>query len=565
MHRLTRREILKYGVLAGGSMLLPIGLQNRGYAKSAGSPVTRPFTLNFRIPRVLQPVASDDNSGSNGEQGFEGTDYYVVVQKPGIQEIIPGYKSAVWGYNGTFPGSTIKQRKGRRSVVRHINKLPGGNNVTVHLHGMAALPEYDGYAEDLTSPGYCKDYIYPNDRAATLWYHDHAIAKTAFNVYQGLAAFYIVQDSFEDSLPLPKGDRDVPLMIHDKQFNRRGQVVFDDRGHTEVMGDVITVNGVAWPKMKVAPRRYRFRVLNGSISRSYRLALSNGDPLYVIGTDAGLKTYASPVKDFRIGMAERYEVIIDFSKYKNSSGIQQVVLKNLDLAKNINYDKTNVIMRFDVDPSLDATESPDPDGIEAILGQNSGSKSVIREVKQYTPEEIKDAKRVPWRFERTNSMWVVNGKVWDKDRVDNNPDWKGLEVWEITNTGGGWFHPVHVHLLDQQIITRNGRADLVYDYEKGWKDVFYLGPNERMEIAGRYGPHQGRYMMHCHNTVHEDHDMMTQIEVGKGGNDPINAAPRYKIPVDDSGKEIKPWEYDDSLGVRFPEPCKNLDQYPDYL
>lgn len=560
---INRRNLLKLGAIAGGSMLLPLSLQERGYAGTAGSPVTKPFTLDFKIPPVLRPVASDNVSGSHGNQGFEGTDYYVVVQKPGNQVIIPGYTSTVWGYNGTFPGTTIKQRRGRRSVVRHINKLPAGNPFTVHLHGMAALPQYDGYAEDLTAPGNYKDYVYPNDRPATLWYHDHAVGKTAFNVYQGLAAFYLVQDSFEDSLPLPKGDRDVPLMIHDKQFSRSGAVVFNDNGQKEVMGDVITVNGVAWPKMKVAPRKYRFRILNGSISRSYGLSLSNGDPIYVIGTDAGLKTYASPVKNFRIGMAERYDVIIDFSKYKNSSGIQQVTLKNLDVPGNVKYDNTHVIMRFDVDPSLNATATPDPSGIESLLGQNSATKSTIRPVKLYTEQEIKDAHRKSWKFERTNSLFAIDGKVWDKDRVDANPDLNKIEVWEVVNNSGGWFHPVHVHLLDQQIITRNGRADLVPDYEKGWKDVFYLGPNERLEVIGTYGPHQGRYMMHCHNTVHEDHDMMTQFEVGKGGDDPINSAPRFKIPLDNSGKEIKPWEYDNSL--KFPEPCINLDQYPDYL
>jgi FtsP/CotA-like multicopper oxidase with cupredoxin domain len=116
------------------------------------------------------------------------------------------------------------------------------------------------------------------------------------------------------------------------------------------MGDVITVNGVAWPKMKVAQGRYRFRMVNGSISRSYRLGLSTGDPIYVIGTDAGLKQKVAPTTgEFRVGMAERYDFIIDFSKYKDGS---QIVLQNLELPINIEYDNTNLVMRFDVDASL---------------------------------------------------------------------------------------------------------------------------------------------------------------------------------------------------------------------
>lgn len=521
---ISRRQALKLGVLAGGALLLPIGLQERSYAGNAGSPVTKPFTLDFKRLPVIQPVASTNTPGSSAGQDFTGTDYYVITQKPGSQVIIPGYTSNVWGYNGVFPGPTIKQRRGRQAVVRHINNLPAGESFTVHLHGMASLPQYDGYAEDLTVPGSYKDYYYPNDRAATLWYHDHAVGKTAFHVYSGLAAFYLVEDDYELSLPLPKGDRDVTLFLHDKAFNKSGQPVFDDLGHTHIMGDVITINGVAWPKMKVAQGRYRFRMVNGSISRSYKLALSTGDPMYVIGTDAGLKEKAAPVKDFRIGMAERYEFIIDFSKYKDGT---QITLQNLDLPIDIKYDNTNVIMRFDVDASLNSAspQESDPTRLTNMLAGNE----IIRSV---TPIQdlVSKAKRTrTWQFARNNGEWTVNGKVWDKDRVDANPAEGDYEIWELQNTGGGWFHPVHIHLLDQQIIDRNGNPP--FEYEKGWKDVFYLGPNEKVRVVGRYGPHTGRYMMHCHNTVHEDFDMMTQFEVGQGGDDPINAALPKPIPA----------------------------------
>jgi spore coat protein A, manganese oxidase len=521
--RIGRRQALKLGALAGGALLLPIGLQERSYAGNAGSPVTKPFTLNFKRLPVMQPVKSTNNPGSSAGQDFTGTDYYVVTQKPGSQVIIPGYTSNVWGYNGVFPGQTIKQRKGRQAVVRHINNLPTGESFTVHLHGMASLPQYDGYAEDLTAPGSYKDYYYPNDRAATLWYHDHAIGKTAFHVYQGLAAFYLVEDDYELSLPLPKGDRDVTLFLHDKAFDQAGQPVFDDHGQTHIMGDVITINGVAWPKMKVAQGRYRFRMVNGSISRSYNLALSTGDPIYVIGTDAGLKEKAAGVTEFRIGMAERYEFIIDFSKYKSGT---QIVLQNLKLPIDINYDNTDVVMRFDVDSSLNSAspQESDPTRLTNILAGNE----VIRPVTPIQDLISKVTRTRTWQFARNNGEWTLNGKVWDKDRVDANPGLGDYEIWEIENTGGGWFHPVHIHLLDQQIIDRNGNPP--FEYEKGWKDVFYAGPNEKVRVVGRYGPHPGRYMMHCHNTVHEDFDMMTQFEVGQGGDDPINAAPPKLIP-----------------------------------
>lgn len=511
MKRLSRREALKIGALAGGSLLLPTLLPHRSFAKSGVSPKTKPFTLPFRVPPVLQPVKSNDTPGSNGAQNFTGTDYYIITHKPGMQEILPGYVSGVWGYNGIFPGPTIKVPEGRQTVIRHINQLPAGNPTVVHLHGMASLPQYDGYAEDYIPPGYYKDYYYPNDKARTIWYHDHALGKTALNVYRGLAGFYIVQNDLELNLELPKDKYDVPLFLHDKLFSANGSVIYDDLGETHLMGDVITVNGVAWPRMKVARRKYRFRILNGSISRSYRLALSTGEPLIVIGTDAGLRATPVPVKELKIGMAERYEVVIDFSHYKEGT---QIVLQNRELPINIDYDDTNVVMRFDVD------DSEDDGTLDPPLPGKLGDIEILQE---------KDAKRTrEWRFHRNNGQWVINGKVWNKKRIDAKVNLGDIEIWKIYNNAGGWFHPIHVHLVDQQILDRNGKPPLAYE-RNCWKDTFYVGPNESLRIIAKYGPHKGKYMMHCHNTVHEDFDMMTQFEVGYGGLDPVATAPAQPI------------------------------------
>ena len=497
MKRITRREALKLGALAGGSLLLPIALERRSLAGTAGSPQPTPFTAAFKRPPVLSPVRSDST-----------TDYYQITMKKGQVNILPGLTTEVWGYNGTTPGPTIKQRLGRQSVVRFINDSVG-TPTSVHLHGMASLPQYDGYAEDLTPPGYYKDYVFPNNRAATLWYHDHAIHKTAINVYMGLAGLYIVQDDVELGLPLPKGEYDVPLIIQDKQFSTKGALIFDDQGQSSQMGDVILVNGVPWPNMKVEARKYRFRCLNGSISRSYKLALSNGADFIMIGTDAGLMSAPTPVKNFRFGMAERYEFVIDFSKYPVGT---KIVLQNLRLPNNDDYDGTGQIMQFEV-----ATKVTDDSSVPGTLRtvQPIAESSAVR-----TRE---------FRYERSNGLWVINGKTWDHTRVDANPQLGDVEIWTLRNNSGGWFHPIHIHLVDCQILDRNGKPP--FPYEKGWKDVFYVGENETVRVIGKYGPNTGKYMSHCHNTVHEDHDMMNQFEVGNGGPDPVNAAPAKPLPA----------------------------------
>jgi len=147
-----------------------------------------------------------------------------------------------------------------------------------------------------------------------------------------------------------------------------------------------------------------------------------------------------------------------------------------------------------------------------------------------------------FRFIRSNSRWTINGETWD-DVIDSgythtmaDPELGSVEIWDLTNTSGGWFHPVHIHLIDFQVLSRNGSAANVLPFERGPKDTVYVGENERVRVAMRFsGPSagegwtepRGRYMMHCHNLVHEDHDMMMQFSVGDRDHapelDPITA------------------------------------------
>jgi FtsP/CotA-like multicopper oxidase with cupredoxin domain len=135
-------------------------------------------------------------------------------------------------------------------------------------------------------------------------------------------------------------------------------------------------------------------------------------------------------------------------------------------------------------------------------------------------------------FRRENGHWTVNGRIWDDvinsgfTLVEANPDLGDVEIWELVNKSGGWFHPIHIHLVDFKILDRNGRPP--FAFEAGPKDTAYVGENETVRVLARFGPQRGRYMMHCHNLVHEDHDMMIQFRVDDPNNDPafdpINAA-----------------------------------------
>ena len=120
-----------------------------------------------------------------------------------------------------------------------------------------------------------------------------------------------------------------------------------------------------------------------------------------------------------------------------------------------------------------------------------------------------------------------------------NPGQDDVEIWEFENNSGGWFHPLHIHLVDFKVLDRNGRPPRAE--ELGPKDVVYVGENETVRVLMQFGPHGGgRYMIHCHNLVHEDHDMMTQFQVGECDPDPVGAAPPKQGPAATTLRE-RPW------------------------
>ncbi len=491
-----------------------------------------PYAQVFRRPPELMPY----------ETGFDDGDpmrpyaRYALTQKLGQAQFVPGLSTTIAGYNGIFPGPTIRAQQGTRIEVRVRNALPAlglmhpqAFNTVTHLHGSASLPQYDGYANDFTAPGSVKNYHYPNwQTARTLWYHDHNHHLTSENVYSGLAAFYPLSDQFEQA-QLPQGEYDVPLMISDVMFQADGSLGYNDNDHKGMYGDIIMVNGVPWPTMRVKPRIYRFRVLDASLSRSYRPTLSTGDPIYVVGTDAGMVPVVQAVQSWRHGQAERYEVLIDFRRYRPG---QKIELRNLSNKNNVNFANTNKIMQFEV---VADSGPASPFAIPVTL-DDGGALNTERggiATMNLTPDMAKVKREL--RVNRANGMWNINGVTWDDvqksgfSKLFSNPNPYDVEQWTIVNASGGWFHPLHIHLVDAKIIGRNTNGGKPFAWERGPKDVFYAGENESITALMQFDTGAaagGRYMVHCHNMVHEDHDMMVQFSIGDWRiNDPISSDP----------------------------------------
>ena len=266
----SRRDLLKVSVLGAAAATLPFERIVRAKAVSqiAASRLPRPYTLPFQVPPVIDATA--------GGIGTE-TNPVVLEQSAAQVQILPGYKTTIFGYHQaglppTTPGPTIHTRRGTPITVMQVNKLPVTHPfwgydpwTSTHLHGSASKPQYDGYASDVTRVGQTKRYRYPNKQdARTLWYHDHGVHHTAENAYMGLAAQYHLHDGVEAGLAIPKWvsgrdaltkpgldgvaqQFDLPLILADKMFNANGEFRYDDAGHSGLWGDVILVNGVPWP------------------------------------------------------------------------------------------------------------------------------------------------------------------------------------------------------------------------------------------------------------------------------------------------------------------------------
>jgi FtsP/CotA-like multicopper oxidase with cupredoxin domain len=302
--------------------------------------------------------------------------------------------------------------------------------------------------------------------------------------------------------------------------------------------------------MPVEPRQYRFRILDASLSRSLDLALSvKGSgatlPLTVVATDAGLMEMAQSTSILRIGQAERYEVVIDFSALKGRT----LELRNLRPKNNIDYPGTGSVMLFKVGTSVSNTDNDATVPGKRLRGHAGECMDLVQTAS--TPTR---------RLElfRDHGHWTINGRTW-VDVVDSGfqdvlarPKHNSVEVWTIANLSGGWFHPFHVHLIDFKLLSRTGgKRGGVQAFERGPKDVVYVGEDETVTIIARFGPQAGRYMMHCHNLVHEDHDMMHQFWVESDDpardHDPMGSRSAYQ-PRDGS--------------LCLPETADGLPQWP---
>jgi spore coat protein A len=439
------------------------------------------------------------------------------------------------------PGPTFETRSGEPLLVEWVNALPREHflpvdhtihgaepdkppvRTVVHMHGAKTKPESDGYPEDWIVPGKSSLYYYPNQQdAAMLWYHDHALGINRLNVYAGLLGAFFIRDGVEDSLNLPKAEHEIPLILYDRLLTHEGQLLYpvspDPQSPwvPEVFGNAILVNGKLFPYLDVEPRKYRFRLLNGSNARIYHLSIveknsadknagkdSNEIPFHQIGTDQGLLPAPVPLTEFEIAPGERADLVVDFSEHRGA----QLILKS----------DAFTIMQFRVSSAKVPDESSLPTALRPVP---KIPESQAVQTRLLTLDEYVNKAGNP-------SMLLLNASHWGMP-ITEKPVLGSTEIWTLINPTND-THPIHLHLVRFQILDRRnyepwlyqtrrqlhftGPAELPDANEAGWKDTVQAHSRMVTRIIVPFEGFTGRYVWHCHILEHEENEMMRPYEV----------------------------------------------------
>ena len=547
--------------------------------------------LGARVNTVYNPsVSSSLNSGINSAASLPPRFH------PGLPDQGP---LALWTFNGTLPPKLLIGRYGEPILFRHHNQLPfdptqnggfGRHTITTHEHNGHHGAENDGFTGAFFFPGQFYDYHYPivlagrsgintgatdprasspadsgglnnvpgdwHETMSTHWFHDHMFSFTSQNVYKGIAGMFNIYSGMdrgaEDindgvNFRLPSGrasdsgrswanlDYDVNLMLADKAWDQNGQLAFDIFDFDGFLGDAVTVNLAYKPFFEVERRKYRFRILNGAVSRFFKISLSDGSPMIQIANDGNLLPH--PVSLTQLdeqGIAERYDIVIDFSRYNIGDKVWMVNLaehqdgrkpsKDLSLSDALSGKSSDPgvgkflefrIVRDPAKPDISQVPStliPNPD-LSSIPIAQQRTFEFKRGAGQTTNDPVTTFFG-PWGI-RTDGQGGTLAA--DFGRVSAAPRFGTREVWTLQNGGGGWDHPIHIHFEEGVVLARNGQASQVPAWEAGRKDVYRLHPGGSITISLQFRDFGGMFMEHCHNTVHEDNAMLLRWEIDDAG------------------------------------------------
>jgi spore coat protein A, manganese oxidase len=586
---ITRRRLLEGSALLAARLATRNGVLSQSLAKGAPPGFTTSTLDVDTLARYVDPlpipeIARPSGSRLSPEDPKAKLPFYRLAMREiecQVHRDLPATR--LWGFGTSSPGPTLETRSNQGLLVEWANELPSkhflpidhhldgaGLDVpevrsVIHLHGGRTPPESDGYPEHWYTSGKSATCHYPNrQNACMLFYHDHAMGINRLNIYAGLMGLYFVRDQAEDALNLPRGEYEVPLLVYDRFLHPDGQLAYPVSGKpdapwvAEVFGNAILVNGKLFPHLDVEPRRYRFRLMNGSNGRFYRFSLgigtgsigtggngagNRGLAFEQIGTEQGFLPAAVSASRVVMAPGERADLLFDFSTHAG-----ETILLRSDALE---------IMAFRVASSPAATgataaaagSAPQPapqprtaaTSVAGGVGGGSGAEMApASAIALPSFARIGENQAVKTRrltldenLDLVNqSMGMLLNKTPWHMPVTENPALNSTEIWEFVNLTDD-SHPIHLHLVRFQILDR--RAFDTYEFqdkgtirfvapavppdptEAGWKDTVRADPGVMTRIIIPFEGFQGRYVWHCHILEHEDNAMMRPYDVIAGG------------------------------------------------
>jgi FtsP/CotA-like multicopper oxidase with cupredoxin domain len=485
------------------------------------------------------PVLIDEDGDSQNAAGSYTLravpDVDVTIQAPGTSWTTPMLR-----YNGMQLPPVIRARRGDEMFLTLVNEL--ANMSTIHWHGFKVPGPEDGGPTEPVAPNSTRVYNFTLDQpAASLWFHPHPHGQTAEQVYRGLAGVFLLTDDIDDQLrsgnQVPAIEHDIPVVVQDRLFEAEvsGERLLtysdDHMSGFGMMGGTTLVNGAELPRLSVETRQYTLRLYNASNSRTYDFALHDGRTFTIVGSDGGWLPEPVQADQIVLSPGERAAIVIDFAADQVGDRLMLVSqpfmggpamgMSQFDSSPNHGGmggmggghnggmhgsgeprlpGEGIDIMRFDVDTTV-------ADDVLLYDQLPPGAEIWSR----LTTEDATNERSFVMSWSHAPGVFLINGKQYSEDRVDETVEKGATEIWEITNTSPV-PHPFHAHAIQWQVLDRNGAEPT--GVERGWKDTVLVNPGENVRIIGRFEPvNFGKYVYHCHILEHEDAGMMGLFEV----------------------------------------------------
>lgn len=557
MNRITRRNFLKGAgrltiLASAGTLAAPLtgcgllGEDKGGMPLLSGSAYQE---LDPRRPeRFINRLNLPRGDGFMGVLDLGAGPAEFTVRRQ-TQEILPGKPAEVLAYEVTAGGKSyvnplLIARDGTAASVRLSNTLD--EKTIIHWHGMQVDWRNDGHPSYAIGKGASYDYRFTvRNRGGSYWYHPHPHGIAGKQAYFGLAGLFVVQDendlALRQRLDLQLGATDIPLAIQDRMLSADGSLRYastNSERFSGFLGDLIAVNGVLNPSLDVQTRVYRFRVLNASTARSYRLMFESGSrqlPFQLIGTDGGLLERPVQLQEVFVSPGERVDLLVDLRILNPGDDVflKSGTFNPMHLEMSVGGNMPSMPGHsMGSDNTQGMTTSRLEEGAEfnilrlAVKQRVAYDLSLPAQLSQIAKLDVAGAQQGQFTLTSNGSRWLVNGASFEMEKVLFEAKSGASEVWEISNTMMSMPHPMHLHGFLFQVLDRRNSPEqvrrLAHDpqgrqaTDLGWKDTVLVWPGETVRLAlkldhGFTG--EQLYTFHCHNLEHEDSGMMVNYRV----------------------------------------------------